>query len=116
VAGGAGSGASAWNAMPAATATPPAGDTPFPPHARLHGARRNGVGRTWEGFLLSIALSFVSHTSSSLFCHFTLSGDRPGRRAKGCLQRAATARTADRNQTVHNLAMISIGRMRVMNK
>ena len=116
MAGGAGSGASAWNAVPAATATPPAGDTTFPPHAQLHGARRNGVGRAWEGFLLSIALSFVSHTSSSFFCHFMLSGDRPGRRAKGCLQRAATARTADRNRTVHNLAMISIGRTRVMNK
>jgi len=35
---------------------------------------------------------------------------------KGCLQRAATARTADRKRTVHTLAMISIGRMRVMNK
>ena len=32
------------------------------------------------------------------------------------MQRAATARTADRKRTVHNLAMISIGRTRVMNK
>ena len=32
--------------------------------------------------------------------------DRPGRRAKGSLQRVATARTADRKRTVHNLAMI----------
>ena len=32
------------------------------------------------------------------------------------MQLAATARTADRKRTVHTLAMISIGRMRVMNK
>ena len=46
----------------------------------------------------------------------TRSWDRRGRRAKGCLQRAATARTADRKRTVHILAMISTGRTRVMNK
>jgi len=61
-------------------------------------------------FPWSLSLALLS------FCHFTCSGDRPGRRAKGCLQRAATARTADRNRTVHILAMISIGRTRVMNK
>jgi len=32
--------------------------------------------------------------------------DRPGRRANGRLQRAATARTADRKRAVHTLAMI----------
>ena len=46
----------------------------------------------------------------------TSSWDRPGRRAKGGLQGAATARTEDRKRTVHNLAMISIGRIRVMIK
>ena len=35
---------------------------------------------------------------------------------KGRLQRAATARTADRKRTVHILAMIYIGRTRVMDK
>jgi len=58
-------------------------------------------------FFLSLVIPLVRITSS---------WDRPGRRAKGCLQRAATARTADRKRTVHILAMISIGRMRVMNK
>ena len=37
---------------------------------------------------------------------FTSSWDRPGRSAKGRLQRAASARTADRKRTVHNLATI----------
>ena len=35
---------------------------------------------------------------------------------KGALERAAIARTADRKRTVHNLAMISPGRMKVLNK
>ena len=58
----------------------------------------------------SLFLSFVI----SLVC-ITASRDRPGRSAMGRLQRAATARTADRKRTVHNLAMISPGRTRVMN-
>ena len=56
-----------------------------------------------------------------LRCHFPWAhllciGTGLGGGQKGCLQRAATARTADRKRTVHILAMISIGRMRVMNK
>ena len=47
--------------------------------------------------LLSFVISLVRTKSS---------WDRPGRRAEGSLQRAATARTADRKRTVHNLAMI----------
>jgi len=46
--------------------------------------------------LFSFVISFVRITS----------WDRPGRRAKGSLQRAATTRTADRKRTVHNLAMV----------
>jgi len=57
----------------------------------------------------------------SFLCHFPwarllLIGTGLDGGQKGCLQRAATARTADRKRTVHILAMISIGRMRVMNK
>jgi len=62
-----------------------------------------------------LSLSFVVSLVVSLVRVVSF-WDRPGRRAKGRLQRAATARTADRKRTVHNLAMISIGRMRVMNK
>jgi len=48
----------------------------------------------------AVVFLFVSSFVVS-FCKFpwgasTLSWDRPGRRAKGSLQRAATARTADR--------------------
>jgi len=49
--------------------------------------------------VLSFVLSFVLHTRSSFFSFvisLVSSRDRPGRRAIGCLQRAATARTADR--------------------
>jgi len=102
----------------AGTEEPGAGGEPpaFPAHTRLHGVRRNGLGgaflRSFLGpsrslFFLSFVIPLVRITSS---------WDRPGRRAKGCLQRAATARTADRKRTVYILAMISIGRMRVMNK
>jgi len=54
--------------------------------------------------LLSFVISFVRTLSS---------WDRPGRRAKGSLQRAATARTADRKSGKMYAAMIYIGRMRV---
>jgi len=47
--------------------------------------------------LLSFVISLVRTTSS---------WDRPGRRAEGSLQQAATARTADGERTVHNLAVI----------
>jgi hypothetical protein len=65
-------------------------------------------------FPFVFTLAFLSFVISLV--RVTSSWDRPGRRQKGCLQRAATARTADRKRTVHNLAMISIGRTRVMNK
>jgi len=63
----------------------------------------------------------VRFSFGSFLCHFPWArllfiGTGLGGGQKGCLQRAATARTADRKRTVHILAMISIGRMRVMNK
>jgi len=55
-------------------------------------------------------LSSVFHVRSPFFSislvRSTFPRDRLRRRAKGSLQRAATARTADRKRTVHNLAMI----------
>ena len=61
-------------------------------HAGLHGVRRRGVG----GF---IYLLFP-------WCASLRFGTGLGGGQRGSLQRAATARTADRKRTVHNLAMI----------
>ena len=60
------------------------GTATVPAHAVLHGIGRRGVG---DGLLLSFVVSLVRTLSS---------WDRPARRAKGSLQRAASARTADR--------------------
>jgi len=54
---------------------------------------------------LHLSLPFVTPFVTPLV-RITFSLDRPVRRAKGSLQRAATARTADGKRTVHNLAMI----------
>jgi len=74
----------------------------------------------WRGLGGAICFPFLPLVTVLFLCHFlgaiTSSWDRPGWRAKGSLQRAATARTADRKRTVNNLAMIQIGRMRVMIK
>jgi len=66
-----------------------AGTTAVLAHALLHIIGRRGVGGRG-------ALSFVSFLLSSSLGASTFSWDRPGRRAKGSLQRAATARTVDR--------------------
>jgi len=70
-----------------------------PTHARFHGVRGNGLRGRGERFPL--LFSFTSHTRFSLpfvisLVCFTTSWDRPGWRAKGRLQRAATAQTAGR--------------------
>ena len=83
-----------------------------PSHARLHGVRRNRLdaGRYSvffpSFFLLPFTLALLSFVI--YLVRTTSSGDRPGRMAKGCLQRAATARTVDRKRPVHHLAMISL--------
>ena len=80
-------------------------DSTVPTHARLHGVRRNGVGGTFPLFFISTAtLAFLSFVIPLV--RITSSRDRPGRRAKGSLQRAASARTADWKRIVHTLAMI----------
>jgi len=58
-------------------------------HTLLHGIGRRGVGGRG-------ALFFISFPLSSSLAAFIFSWDRPGRRAKGSLQRASTARTTDR--------------------
>jgi len=63
------------------------GTDAVPAHALLHGIGRRGVGDGRFSLLLSFVIPLVRALSS---------WDRPGRRAKGSLQRAATARTADR--------------------
>ena len=55
-------------------------------------------------FPLSCTLAFGSFVIPLVRAIFAR--DRPEQRAKGSLQRAATARTADENWTVHDLAMI----------
>jgi len=61
----------------------------FRPRTLLHGARGRGVG-DGHAFLCSFLCSFLS------LVRILFSRDRPGRRAKGSLQRAAIARTADK--------------------
>ena len=60
--------------------------------------------------VLSFVVSFVQHIRSPLFSFVTslvrILGTGLGGGQKGCLQRTATARTADRKRTVHVLAMI----------
>jgi len=91
------------------------GATAVPTHARLHGVRGHRVRGRRElfpsSFPLSVTLVLLSYVISP-----SSSRDGPGRRAKGRLQRAAAARTAERKWTANNIAMISIGRMRLMNK
>jgi len=71
-----------------------AGRTPaVPSHPLVHGLGWRGVGDWWGG--LSFAFSFVISLVRFIF----LSRDRPGRRAKGSLQRAAIARTAAGNRS-----------------
>ena len=54
-----------------------------------------------RGSRFHLSLSFVISLVPS-----TSSWDRPGRRAKGNLQRAAAVRTADRKRTVYNLTVV----------
>ena len=65
------------------------GTTAVLTHTLLHDIGRRGVWRRG-------ALSVVSFPLSGSLDASTLSWDRPRRRAKGSLQRAATVRTADR--------------------
>jgi len=74
------------------------GTTAVPTHALVHGICRRGLGGGVRiscslccSFLLTGLFSFVISSVR------ITSWDRPGRRAKGSLQRAATARTADGN-------------------
>ena len=83
-----------------------AGEEPplFLPHPRSwhRQARIRGRGSFFPLFFL-----FVSSDVTFLGAYIsTLSWDRPGRKATGSLQRAATMRTADRKRTAHNHAMI----------
>ena len=78
---------------------------PRPPSWHPQGMRSVGDGLRFRLFFL-LPVSFPMRFP---WCASYLLEDRPGRRAKGSLQRAATARTGDR-------AMIWIGRMRVMIK
>ena len=78
-----------------------------PSHARLRGGCRRGPAGGGHTFFCLFPFSLVPVTSSS---------DRPGRGAKGSLRCSATARTAVGKRTVHILAMISLGRVRVMSK
>jgi len=88
----------------------------FPPiHALLHGVRVRGSVGAGHGFVCSFFLLFGFFSFVSLVRAIS-SRDGPGQRAKGSLQRAATARTADRKRTEHTPAMIYLGRMRVMVK
>jgi len=89
------------------------GDSIVTSHARLHGVRRNGLGAGPGGvfaspicFVFYARYSLLSFSSVISLVRITSSCDRPGPRAEGSLQCAATARTADRKRTVHNLAMI----------
>jgi len=94
------------------------GAAAVPAYALLHGVRREGgVGGESRFFLLfhlsesflSAAVSFAFSSVRTLSLSFvslvrtTSSWDRLGRRVKGSLQRAATARTADgkNGQNVH---------------
>ena len=79
----------------------PGRTTAVPTHALLHGGCRRGVE---DGPFCSFffdALSFVLSITPffALCCGFLgailFSADRPGRRTKGSLQRAAIERTAD---------------------
>jgi len=83
------------------------GGTPaVPPYTLVHGIGRRGLG---DGscfffvsfFCLSLSFEFLSYVLSLV--RYTSSWDRPMRRAKGILQHAATARTADRRtgQNIH---------------
>ena len=73
------------------------GATAVSTHAPLHGIRRRGVEPRGDGFLCSsLCFSFVIS-----LVRLTSSWDRPGRRAKGSLQHAATARTADRKNRIN---------------
>ena len=65
--------------------------------------RRRSGGGGGHGFLCS---PFFCPFICDFLGTFLLSWDRLGRRAKGSLQRAATARTVDRKRRAHNLAMI----------
>jgi len=67
------------------------GITAVPPHPFLHGfrGREGGLGGGPPTISFVFPLSFLWFSISSR--------ERPGRRAKGSLQRAATARTADGN-------------------
>jgi len=94
--------------------------------SRMEAAAEDPVGRgeegdrwqEWRRRCSFFPFSFVLHSRASLLSlSFVISlvrtkrvRDRPGRRAKGML---ATSR---RKRTVHILAMIQIGRTRVMNK
>ena len=73
------------------------GDSTVPAHTRFHGVCRIGLVAERR---FPFVLSFVRHARFPFFCNplgvrSTSSWDGPGRRAKGSLQRAATARTAD---------------------
>ena len=63
------------------------GAAAVPAHALLHGTSRRVVGDGLRFFGYFLCYVLGAHLPS---------GDRPGRRANGSLQRAATARTADR--------------------
>jgi len=67
----------------------------------LHGVRTNGLGDAFLCSLLAPSRSLLFLSFVIPLVRITSSWDRPGRRAKGRLQRAATARTADRKRTAY---------------
>ena len=78
------------------------GEDPGPPGGREMRAGGSGLPLHHGSGKAGAEEDAVSEVSEAEL----LSLDRPGRRAKRSLQCAATAQTADRKRTVHNLAVI----------
>jgi len=78
--------------------------------------------RVGEKAALSFVPSFCPSRPLGYFsfviplARITSSWERPGRRAAGSLQRAATAQTAGRKRTIHNLAIICLDRSHASNE
>ena len=77
----------------------------FLPTPSFMASADEGVGCTFFCFfLLSLTLFWLLFLCRKPLVRISSSWGRPGRRAYGSLQRAATARTAGRKRTIHTLA------------